>query len=216
MPAPPAAGHGYACDNDLDVVRTLPPHVQAAYPFPYQSPNAGITPAASLLCSNMTLNGTPASHVVGILNESKARAKAEAQRANFHRIRGAKQYIGLEVEAFPNAISGPKMTTDIAGNAAAEQHAPQVQVSHDRVASRGGQILSIDAGVKLAKLVKGPGGSRSVTAVHVLMNEHKEIVGWWAGSNSAKALAPGILRLYKRLERLDPDRKKLYGRILYR
>jgi hypothetical protein len=83
-----------------------------------------------------------------------------------------------------------------------EMQSDSAKASTELMASLGGTVLSVDAGIKNAKKVF-EGGTRAVTAIHTVMNEHNQVLGQYCGSNSCKELLPAFLDLNERFSKLE-------------
>lgn len=110
----------------------------------------------------------------------------------------------MQVGPFP-----PLELLDVKHNAAyveaalQEMQDPQAEASRQLMASLGGMVLSVDAGIKNAKKIFQEGG-RAATAIHTFQNSAGEVVGQFACSNSTKELIPALLRMDTRMDKL-PD-----------
>ena len=87
-------------------------------------------------------------------------------------------------------------------------HKDQVAYSNNLMASLGGEIISVDAGIENTGKVRASpslpgGGPKACSAIHTLLNEDKQVVGQYAGSNSTWELTPALLDLRRRFERLS-------------
>ncbi len=102
-----------------------------------------------------------------------------------------------KVGAFPSlAEYVPLHNNTYTAKALSALHAEQVESSNKVMASLGGRTLSVDAGIKNAPKVRlspGQGNGRVCTAIHTVLNEHKEVIGQYCCSNSTKELAAGLL-----------------------
>ena len=108
-------------------------------------------------------------------------------------------------------LTSTRHNTSYIGGALAELHQEKVQYSTRLMASLRGRILSIDAGIKNTNKVRSspcvPGGSpKACSAIHTILNEHKEVIGQYCGSNSTKELLPAFTKLRRRLDDKDPVR----------
>lgn len=99
-----------------------------------------------------------------------------------------------------------------------------MQLADDLMASLGGRVNSIDAGIKNAAKVRLPlskgSGGRACTAIHTVTNEHKQPIGQYCCSNSTWELSQGLMEMRLRFEHLDPedrphDKRLYYGQLWY-
>ena len=148
-----------------------------------------------------------------------------------------------QVGAFPTSDFLVHHNTAYSQTALSSMHANVVQIADDQVcdkngqntlfmlllimswhvciqmASLGGRVNSIDAGIKSASKVRVPftkgSGGRACTAIHTINNEHKQAIGQYCCSNSTWELSPGLMEMRLRFEVLDPGNLLHYGQVWY-
>lgn len=98
-------------------------------------------------------------------------------------------------------------------------HADTVSVADQQMASLGGRIISIDAGIKNTSKVRLPANKgsagRACTAIHTVQNESKHVIGQYCCSNSTWELAAGMMDMRMRFALLDPEDLRHYSQIWY-
>ena len=199
-------------DTDAAMLNLLPQHQRAMAPLLHQTVSASFTPMASMLYDSFSGNGVSTEHMTTAVNDMRLRGMAIQQLENLsrHRAVAAGQQAAFKP---PPAVGQPlnkeqypvQHNSAYVGQALSALQEEQVDYCDRLMASKGGRLLCIDAGMKnpgKVRSAKSCGSAKVCSAVHTVVNEAKEVIGQWCGSNSTKQLAAALLDLRRRFERL--------------
>lgn len=114
------------------------------------------------------------------------------------------------LQEYPNQdVLYDSITSEYISTAMSQLSAASTDYCHRQMATLGGRVCSIDSGFKNASRVRtapAAGAAQVFTAVQTVLNDRKQVIGQWCGSNSSRELLPALMDLRRRFERLPPPK----------